>query len=385
MEAICTMIIRGDLPPVGHKISLRAEAENKLVEFLEGHQYWVDSGTSALALAVVDAKLHFPEVQRPRVIIPGYCCPDLVAACVYAGVEPVAVDIEEDDPSYNFEHLRAQLDERVIAIIAINFMGIAERLEQLRALIQSLGLRTRLIEDNAQWFPVAKNDVPVESDYAIFSFGRGKPLSLMGGGLLFTQSPLLSASISHIEPADVASVQLSLKIRIYNYLLIPQLFLMLNRNPFVGMGGTEYSALKKIQAMDEFRLLRLTANFSLYVARKFELKIFYDNVVLKNGLQKLAALRTQRARQLLRYPLLCPDAVIRDDLLQKMRACGLGATPMYAAAIDQVAGVDGLVTVPRRLENAESFASRFMTLPMHSGVSIIYQNEIKALLDRHKS
>src|SRR6188474_3112310 len=121
------MILYGDLPPVGHRISLQAAPENNLVEFLGGNQYWVDSGTSALALAVLDAKTYLPGLHQPRVIIPGYCCPDLVAACIYAGVEPVAVDIGENDPAYDLECLAEHLDERVIAVIAVNFLGIAER------------------------------------------------------------------------------------------------------------------------------------------------------------------------------------------------------------------------------------------------------------------
>ena len=374
------MITRGDLPPVGHKISLHAESENNLAELLGSHQYSVDSGTSALALAVLDAKTYFPELQRPRVIIPGYCCPDLVAACVYAGVEPVAVDIAENDPAYDLEKLRRQLDDSVIAVVAVNFLGIAERLSDLRKLIHSLSLRARLIEDNAQWFPVHQAYIPVDSDYTVFSFGRGKPLSLLGGGLLLARVPLTESVIEHIDEANIPSPLLSLKIRIYNLLLTPQLYLLLNRNPWLHLGETKYIALEKIQAMDGFRLARVKNNFEHYIARKFELKLYYDVAVLANGLQQLTVLATPRARQLLRYPLLCPTAAIKNKLLAEMRKHGLGATQMYAVAIDQVRGVEGLVAVPHVLENARSFAARFMTLPMHSGVTPAYQNEIQSVL-----
>lgn len=374
------MILHGDLPPVGHTIALQVASENSLVEFLGGHQYWVDSGTSALALAMFDAKTHFPGLRQPRVIIPGYCCPDLVAACVYAGVEPVVVDIGENDPAYDLERLRAQLDERVIAVIAVNFLGIAERLSELRQLIHSLGLHARLIEDNAQWFPARKADVPIDFDYAVFSFGRGKPMSLLGGGLLLARAPLAESVEHQIDTADVPSSFLPLKIRAYNLLLTPQLYLLLNRNPFLPLGETKYTALEKIQAMDSFRYSLLSINFERYIARKSELNIYYDDAVLASGLQQLAASATSRAKQLLRYPLLCSSVAHKGYLLARLRRLGLGATAMYPATIDQITGVSGLVCVPDAIRNAQKFAQRFITLPVHAGVTQVYREKILVLL-----
>jgi len=379
------MTLYGDLPPVGHKISLQAAQENCLVEFLGGSQYWVDSGTSALALAVLDTKTYFPELQQPRVIIPGYCCPDLVAACIYAGVEPVVVDISENDPAYDLECLGAQLDEHVIAVIAVNFLGIAERLGELRQLICSMGLRTRLIEDNAQWFPTHKADVPADSDYTIFSFGRGKPLSLLGGGLLLARVPLAESVTAQISAADTPPPLLPLKIRAYNLLLSPRLYMLLNRNPFVRLGETKYIALEKIQTLDNFRYTLLSANFERYRARKSDLNIYYDEVVFAGGLQQLSAIVTSRARQLLRYPLLCSSVASKDYLLARLGQLGLGATAMYPSSIDQIAGVDGLVCVPDAIVNAQNFARRFITLPMHAGVTQTYREQILAILRAAKN
>lgn len=378
------MTFYGDLPPVGHTISLRSEPENNLVELLGGHQYWVDSGTSALALAVLDARTYFPGLQQARVIIPGYCCPDLVAACIYAGVEPVVVDIEENDPAYNVECLRAQLDERVIAVIAVNFLGITERLDELRQLIGSLGLRTRLIEDNAQWFPACEAEVPVDSDYAIFSFGRGKPLSLLGGGLLVARVPIAGAAAAHIGAADALSSFLPLKMRAYNLLLSPLLYMLLNRNPFMRLGETTYIALTKIQALDRFRRSLLNANFKHYLTRKSDLKIDYDEALFARGLQQLAAVTTPRARQLLRYPLLCSSADCKDYLLLRLGQSGLGATAMYPCAIDKITGVSELVCVPEAIVNAQNFARRFITLPMHTGVTQVYRKQILGILREAK-
>lgn len=374
------MIIHGDLPPVGHEISLQVCAENPLRDFFGINQYWVDSGTSALALALLDAKAQFPQVQQPRAIIPGYCCPDLVAACVYAGIEPVAIDISVNDPAYDAEQLRTYLDDRVVAIIAVNFLGVAERLAELRGLIASLGLRTRLIEDNAQWFPAQKNEATFESDYVVFSFGRGKPLSLLGGGLLLAAAPLSSHVQQQIAPSPSVSSLLPLKMRAYNWLLQPQLYLLLNRNPLLQLGQTKYVALEKIEALDHFRVSLLSENFHRYSERSTDIAEVYNAAVEVSGLQQMVSLKSPRARRLLRYPLLCASAVRRDKLLARLQKEGLGATAMYPAAIDAISGVDGRVSLPIGLDNARDFAQCFISLPTHAGVSDYCREKILTLL-----
>lgn len=374
------MILQGDLAPVGNRISLESGAESLLETELGGHKYWLDSGTSALALALLDVRANFPEVDKPRAIIPGYCCPDLVAACVYAGIEAVAVDINPNDPSYDLEQLRLHLDESVVALIAINFLGISERLGELRQLITALGLRTRLIEDNAQWFPTSKSEMDFKSDYVTFSFGRGKPMSLLGGGLLCAKAPVTETVLACIEKPAPSSRLLTLKIAAYNILLTPQLYRLLNRNPWVRLGETRYVPLAKIEQFDDYRRSLLASNFTGYCARDNKLPESLDSVAFGCGLQRLDTNCAMRRKELLRYPLLCPDTATKNKLLQQLCAAGLGASPLYAAAIDQIAGVAGLVVVPGALKNAKDFAGRFITLPVHAQVTRRHQARILALI-----
>lgn len=374
------MIFQGDLAPVGNSISLATSSSCRLEDQLGSHQYWLDSGTSALALALLDAKNHFPDLERPRAIIPGYCCPDLIAACVFAGVEAVAVDISPNDPAYDLDALRLHLNENVIAIIAVNFLGIGERLKELRKLISDLDLRTCLIEDNAQWFPSSVGEMEFASDYVSFSFGRGKPLSLLGGGLLCTKAPVAIDLSEYVEDRVPSPRMLRLKITAYNLLLAPQLYQLLNRNPWLSLGVTRYVPLEKIEHFDVYRRALLDENFTLHCARDNTVAQYYDSVVLNNEVQQLAASCAVRQRQLLRYPLLCRDEISRNKLLQQLSKAGLGASPMYASAIDRIEGVDGKLVVPDALTNAKDFAARFMTLPVHQGVTGRYLSQILSAL-----
>ena len=374
------MIWHGDLAPVGNRISLESSKECLLENQLGNYQYWLDSGTSALALALLDAKENFPDVNKPRAIIPGYCCPDLIAACVYAGVEAVAVDISPNDPSYDLEQLRLHLDSHVIAVIAVNFLGIGERLNELRTLISDLNLRARVIEDNAQWFPAEIGSMQFKSDYVTFSFGRGKPMSLLGGGLLWAKEPVAANAAAHIESSVHSSFTLKLKIAAYNLLLKPQFYRLLNRNPWLRLGETRYVPLEKIEALDAYRRTLLSVNFTRYSNRENRLSQLINKTVIDCGVQTLSDHCASRQKRLLRYPLLCPESDIRDRLLAQLNIAGLGASPMYAAAIDQIAGVDGLVIVPHALVNAKNFAGRFMTLPVHEQVTQAHLARILAAL-----
>jgi dTDP-4-amino-4,6-dideoxygalactose transaminase len=86
----------------------------------------------------------------------------------------------------------------------------------------------------------------------------------------------------------------------------------------------------------------------------------------------------------LRYPLLCSSAARKDYFLARLSKLGLGATAMYPSAIDQIAGVGELVCVPNAIVNAQNFARRFITLPMHAGVTQVYRKQILAVLQEAK-
>jgi len=359
-------LIRGDLSPVGNKILLTPSSQNFGYEIDGYTSIWVDSGTSALALALLDIKQKAQSVSTPKVIIPGYCCPDLVAAAVYAGIKPVAVDICTNDASYDLNALKTAIsDESVVAIIAVNFLGIKERLAEIKTLIAHRSIK--LIEDNAQWFPASKDQHQFVGDYVLFSFGRGKPLSLLGGGVLFSKEPLLSAGI--LKPGAVGSSKQSFKTRLYNILLNPHLYCYLNRAPFLRLGETNYHLHEKTTLIGSFQKGIFFSNLIQYQQRETVLENEYEKLFEKINFQRLQSMDSERRMRLLRYPLLCKSSEQREKILELLSLRGLGASPMYQRAIVEIPVASGLVEVHGDLENAKQFARRFLTLPIHQQVN----------------
>lgn len=356
-------LIRGDLAPAGFPINQTASLAPSHL-FADTYQtHWLDSGTSALALALMDCKLRQADVESPQVIIPGYCCPDLVAAAVYAGVEPLVVDIEENDPAYNLDQLASALNPRVIAVIAINFLGIRERLTDIRNILKQYSKPIYLIEDNAQWFPDNPHTV-FESDYVAFSFGRGKPLSLLGGGALLTKVQL-SVDVALEKGADFGFKQ-KLKITAYNLLLHPHWYAFINRAPFLRLGETRYHPLDKITTAPEAVYKLFAENYQAYQQRSLKPETFYQQHLGEK--QKLQPLESERKQRLLRYPLVLESAKGCSELYRQLSADGLGASRMYQDSLNAIQGVDGKIQCFSNLANAKSFASRLMTLPVHAYV-----------------
>ncbi|GGY82179.1 hypothetical protein GCM10011613_28640 [Cellvibrio zantedeschiae] len=386
MEALRSLI-RGDLPPVGNSIiHKRNQDDIGMPEFAGYKATWVDSGTSALALAFKAVRFLRPDLSSPEVLIPGYCCPDLLSAAHYAGIKPVLVDINDNDPSFSLTRVRDAISKNTLAIVAINFLGVSEDLHGLSKLKAEFP-QLYIVEDNAQWFPSSGEDDLLIGDFVTFSFGRGKPLSLLGGGLLLSKLDLPEAFIQeNIEPiADSSFVSrwsVKAKLMAYNQLLNPFFYQMISRNPFISLGNTRYSALEKITSFDDVRRELFTANMIQYNRSSNHIGSCYDQLLSDIHFNnRFSALHTARRRRLLRYPVLFSSVEEKQRVYKVLVEAGLGATEMYRLALPEISGVQNY-TIAGSLDNSMAFAERFISLPVHQAVSAVHLKLIRAAFER---
>ncbi len=373
MEAF-RALIRGDLSPAGNPVLIKtADPVEQLFDHSDYTISWLDSGTSALALALMDCKLRADSVSNPQVIIPGYCCPDLVAAALYAGVEPLVVDIGEDDPGYDLMQLADAIGDRVIAIIAVNFLGVKENLDAIRKLITQRNIK--IIEDNAQWFPENAGQT-FNSDYVIFSFGRGKPVSLLTGGALLAKTALINSVQQQNTSASAFKYQL--KVRAYNFLLNPLAYYCLNRMPFIHLGETRLDLHQHINPMLVTARKLLAVNLQAHYQRSEKIADDYQQWFV--GIQHLSGVNTERKGRLLRYPLLLKNQSQRDDIFGQLHAAGLGASLMYKQELNHIEGVADKIMIHSPLLNARSFSRRLLTLPVHQYVDSNRSEIIKKII-----
>ncbi len=368
-----------DLPPAGNPIVQRGGA-SEMPQFPGYKALWVSSGTAALALAIIAARARCPEIAEPEVVMPGYACPDLVAAAEFAGARAVLADIGATDPSYDLASLQSVLNARTIAVVAVNFLGVKERLSLVRELLVG-SPRVALIEDNAQWFPEPAD--ALQGDFVCLSFGRGKPIGLLGGGALLIRDVLAETLHlpSSIQAAVEPGIEYGAKIIAYNLLLKPYWYGLISNNPLIKLGQTVFKPLIAIRALDAARRQLLAANAAAYLQHSHATENRLRAQIANNStLLDFTATVPERSGRLLRYPLLCCDKVQRNELLARLRSAGLGATSMYQKVLPDIVGVTEKVKVHSALGGARAFADRLLTLPVHSGVDERHLQKIAGIL-----
>ena len=375
------------IPPVGNPISWSHPAPPPTLVADNEQCLFVQSGTAALAQALIIAKSAFT-TDTPEVIVPGYACPDIISAAVYAGITPILVDLEPDRPYMSLSAIKNAVTKNTVAIIAINFMGIPERITAIRASLGDSGII--VIEDSAQWYPDADGETPISSAYhgdlVVLSFGKGKPLSLMGGGALLVKEPKLFASVeketfaegkkSHSSSTLKTKLTTNLKTKLlytaYNVAIANYGYWLLELLPWIKLGETHYEQLDEIRPIDNNRLCLLASNQKQYQNRQTTAQKALEDM-LTSTQQKLMALpnqcETYQGQRLLRCPVLLPSSEARDKALTSMQKTGCGASLLYPTILSNIEGAREHIKQPSPLPNATNFASRLITLPTHNAVS----------------
>jgi dTDP-4-amino-4,6-dideoxygalactose transaminase len=362
------------LPPVGNRVCLDSQpGDGAALQAITGTSAvsYYQSGTAALA-ASITAAIRRRGVMNPEVLLPAYGCPDLVSAAVYAGARPVLVDLEADRPWMDLERVAAGITPQTVAVIAASLCGIPERLAALRQLTGPASVA--LIEDSAQLVPGGGGRTDWQGDLVVLSFGRGKPVNLLGGGAVLCRDAKLADLLPEMNASADGRFQClnyRLKASLYNQLISPRLYWLLALFPFLHIGETRYHQLADIKPLDSCRRGYLSANISRYRSRDLVIQDMVSEMLAgltAGGIVCLpVACGVDKQQPLLRYPLLV-EAGLRDRLLDRLHGHGLGASSMYPAVLPGIEGLEDLLSGQGPFPQAERFASRFLTLPTHAGV-----------------
>lgn len=380
VSAVLAGCLQGRLSPVGEPIVLaRRQGPNELLAATGYNMALVNSGTAALSLAMSLAKRRQGGLD-PEVIIPAYGCPDLLAAANFAGVRPVLVDIGSRSPRYQLAQVERAISPNTVAIVAVNFLGIAEDLAALGQLASSRGLL--LIEDDAQFMPLEFSSTSYCGDLVVHSFGRGKPISQLGGGALMCQAALadeMAILLAESEREVLAERTWRVKAQLFNVVLHPLVYQWLLRVPFLDIGATQYKPLRGVERLASWRCAYLQANLDAYQMRAREAQALLDEALADiQGIDSLAHLQQSRCQPLLRYPLLCADRDSRDALLAKLQGAGLGASSMYGRPLPAIDGIPSEIVGD--YPGAGAFADCLLTLPVTSFVRVQHLQAMRQVL-----
>jgi len=364
------------LPPAGNPITLKKSegSIHELGDILQSPKIQLyGSGTSALAAAIKAAMVSKGK-SKAEVLLPAYTCPELVSAILFAGADPVLVDLEEKRPWLSLADLEKKITDKTVAIIAVNLFGISERFDKIRAVIRSREIV--LIEDSAQYFPTSASEIHWRGDLTVLSFGRGKPVSLLGGGAVIASNSSLYKDLAPVHSlqkklAFGADALFQLKAVAYNLLLSPRLYWLPQSLPFLHLGETMYHPLISIEAFPSERLAYLPSNIRNYWRWQKQSNVKAEAIpeLISNQLIDLPAMCCGTTfSPLIRYPFLAATKEKADRIYSNSKYYGLGVSRMYQKPLNEIEGLRNLFISQGPFPNSKEFADLLLTFPTHSGV-----------------
>jgi len=378
------------LPPVGNPIQLASHIAPEVVfsdVFTSNEVYLYDSGTMALAAALVAIR-EYRSVSSPEVLLPAYACPDLISAVLYAGLTPVLVDLVPDRPWMDLGKLRQLIGPNTVAVIAAHFLGLPEHLQDIRSVLD--GTDVMLVEDSAQLFPRSRTDAVWQGDMVVLSFGRGKPVSLLGGGAVISRHSSLATLLPEGVAARLESTlglapnwKFKLKVRAYNALLSPLGYGALKHAPFLHLGATVYKPLQRISPFDKERVAMLATNIIAYQQTNRQVQVWISEMLNATAEDLILDLPSVAAVPstvpLLRYPVLFKDQYRRDRVHDALSRAGLGASKMYESPLPQIEGLGNILSEGDGYPTATNFSKRLLTLPCHLSVQQQHVEKMKGI------
>lgn len=386
------------LPPVRSPVPFhKASASSTRQQFqrASGRDIFLyGSGTQALAAALAAARAahasqraarvtplagraetasaDFGQTIRPEAIIPAYTCPDLIAACVCAGVHARVVDLPADGSwGYDEAAVRAALGPNTVALVCMNFLGTEPDAQMLAHLAAANG--TALIQDSAQHFP-ANAVLQWAADYVVVSFGRGKPLNLLSGGALLvrpghaeTLRTLADVARNAVDGMFIPGRALGF---VFNVVTHPRAYWLTSKLPGLRLGETRYKPLDAIHSLPDEAWARIGPMIERYRHDRVGALQWWSEVVPAWSALGIRPVDppVQTSRRL-RLPLLAADEAQRDRLVDELERRGLGASRMYVVPLDGIANVPDDIRRQGPFPNAKRFAGRLFTLPAHSSVT----------------
>lgn len=314
------------------------------------------SGREALRVALVRLAA---QRGRSELLVPAYACYSVPAAGVAAGLHVRLVDVTPEGRVDPKALARLPL-ERAAALVVNNLFGVPEPLGDLRAALAGSGVA--LIDDAAQALGARDADGPVgaRGEVGVLSFGRGKPLSGLGGGAALW-SGLSGPPGTASRPRPGIAVTRGLA---YDVARRPAVFRWLAAVPALAIGQTHFDPGFRRGAIDGASLCLAAAALRHLEAdgraREARALALGREISGASGFVPLLAAR-DAAGVYPRLALVAPDAGSRKNALGALR--DLGATAMYPDSLDRVAPL-----APHRADRdpcpqARDLAARLLTLP----------------------
>lgn len=336
---------------------------------------YTSSGSAALVISLMACKI---ASRRHKVIIPAYTCPSVLAAVERAGLQAVLCDLAPGRLHLDEQVLAGLLDENTLAVVDVHLFGLDRRPRAIKELTKQAG--AWFVEDAAQGFGnrTGHGYTGGDGDLAIFSFGRGKPLSALHGGAVLVHSADLAAPVDHAVKMCATAlpawfgIYYRLLVMAYAMLFHPKLFALPQALPWFRIGETLY-------------LDRVPVHCMARPGKRVLAQLLKKRDAIQSVRSKLARRYCDHLRQHesafaflpgigdvisgpLRFPIVFKKGRHKAECLRVLNESRLGASGSYPTTLNMQPGVPAYVVAQGPFPNAEAVASGILTLPTHEYV-----------------
>lgn len=335
------------------------------------HCFFVSTGRAALTV-LLNALKELTGNSKNEVIMPSYTCFSVPSSAVKAGLKIHICDSDPATLDYDYNKLAGIDLKQVLCILTSNLYGIPNDLKRLDEI--SKEHNTFLVDDAAQCMG-GKVDGKFSGTIGtagIYSLDKGKNITSIEGGIIVTDSDRLASLLKSgtdalSSPSAAKNIANLAKLIFYIVFLRPSLYWIPEKLPFLNLGKTVYSTEYPIESYSSF----LGAVGCRLFERIDEItRIRINNAkILHEGLHNISCLTFPKYKDyiapvFLRFPILVHDKVIRELIIRKLNAQGIGATKSYPSPITDIEEIKGIVKRDSG-NGGKQIAEQIITLPTH--------------------
>ena len=306
------------------------------------------------------------------IAVQAYTCPDIATAVLEAGFKLALFDVDYSTLRPRPETISVS-PEDTAAVVLSNLYGMPD---DLQAWTNFANAGVILIDDACQAALSTVNGVSVgqRTGWGVYSFGRGKAISAIGGGAVYRKEDVATKSEARVDDTDLLQEAKSLLYWIGFWAFShPALYGIAERLPFLKLGTTEFVASIQRRPITRIELSAMRA--------KLPESAEEQRSMIRNSLQWLRSLtgsaiihpfcdRISESGGVvpIRYPIILESAEKREQVLKKFRTSALSCTSSYPKTLADYSELRGSVE-HGPLDGSRRVAETIITLPTHKAVT----------------
>lgn len=325
---------------------------------------------------------------KRTVALSAYTCPDIAAAAVRAGFVIYAVDTKPQGLTPDWDEFISNPPIDCAAVVLSNLFGVPD---DIQSLLRASHERDLLIVDDACQAALSARESTVigctPNTIGVYSFGRGKAYSGVGGGALIVPSASSGICKKVVDKLDSSPVRTSVSQELSDIFRSmiqwgfsnPLTYRIPTSIPGLGLGETRYRPQFPLGMLSSVALAHILAQFRSRTERALELANTANQWREALVSSELILPEHSESTILIRFPAIFRSIDQREKFLYDAQRAGLGVSGSYPAPLWGFPKLrPHLAPIP--CLNAERLARTLVTFPLHRHVRTRHVESCRKLI-----